>query len=225
MRGWVKSLISLAILDVCAFKPCWAQSALAPKQLFIVKPGIDKLHGTWVSAVINKGGKPESIRVPVLLPRETQDFQPVEGVIPSDVRLEQDGVYVEKQFAPGVSILSFSFVVPASSGNSVLTLQTRDAIDELSVMTPRGMLLIRSDQLLSSGTDIQDLQTYDIWVSKSALQSGDTLSVDIRGVPEGRNRLWILGAAFGLTLGCAAFGLTWRAHRLSQPTSKFDMVL
>lgn len=225
MRGWVKSLISFAILGFWTFKPCWAQSALAPKQLFIVKPGIDKLHGTWVSAVINKGSKPESIKVPVLLPRETQDFQPVEGVVPTDVRLEQDGVYVEKQFAPGVSILSFSFVMPASSGNSLLTLQTREAIDELSVMTPRGMLLIRSDQLVLSGTDIQDLQTYDIWVSKSALQSGDTLKVEIRGIPEGRKRLWILGAAFGLTLGCAAFGLTWRAHRLSQPASKSDMVL
>ena len=189
---------------------------LAPKQLLIVKPGIDKLHGTWLAAVINRSEKAESFRMPILLPKETEDFQPMEGLASGDVKIEMDGVYVEKVFAPGVNVISFAFVAPAQSGMTDLNLEAKLDLGELTVMTPRGMMQVQGERLVRSGTDVQDLQTYDLWVTKTPVMTGETIKVTVSGVPEGRSRLWILGAGFALILVFAAGSLTYWSHRISR---------
>jgi len=201
-----------------------AEVLLAPKQLIIVKPGIDRLHGSWIAAVINKGDKPDNFRLPVLLPRESIDFQPVEGLSPSEVKLEDDGVYVEKVFQPGVNVLSFAFVVAGSQGRVDLNFAAKGDLGELSVMTPRGMLQIFGQEFVDGGTDVQDLQMYNILVSKRSLMRGDEVRVSVRGIPEGRQRLWFVGLGFAALLLGAAIFLTWRSQRVSKLMPASDSV-
>jgi len=201
-----------------------AQPQLAPKQLIIVKPGIDKLHGTWLAAVINRDEKPQTYRVPVLLPKETEDFKPTEGIMAGDVKLESDGVYIDKTFGPGVNVVSLAFITSASAGTVDLNFEAKMDVGELTVMTPRGMLTVQGEKLVSSGTDVQDLQTYDLWVSQAAVAKGDLVKVTVSGVPLGRQRLWILGAIFALILLVAAISLTYRSHQVSHDEDNSDMV-
>jgi hypothetical protein len=188
---------------------------IAPKQLVIVKPGLDQLNGTWVAAVINRSQTNETFRVPVLLPKEAIDFRPVEGVDDKELRLEADGVFVEKSFSPGVNVISFAFLAPASRGALDLNFNVKSDLGELSVMTPKGLLSVHGQNLILAGSDIQDFQTFSIWVSKSPLRAGDEIKVSVEGIPEGRQRLWSLGAVFGLLLAGGAGFLTWRSNRAS----------
>jgi len=200
-----------------------AEPVLAAKQLVIVKPGVDKLSGTWLAAVINSSEKPETLRVPILLPKETEDFQPMEGVAPGDVKIELDGVYVEKAFEPGVNVISFAFMTSSKSGSVDLNFEPKLDLGELTIMTPRGLMKVQGEKLVMTGTDVQDLQTYDLWVTQGPVMKGSNIKVTVSGVPEGRRKLWILGAGFALVLITAAAGLTYRSHVLSRPDAKSDM--
>lgn len=197
---------------------------IAPKQLIIVKPGLDRLNGTWVAAVINRSQTNENFRVPVLLPKEAMDFRPVEGVDDKELRLEADGVFVEKSFQPGVNVISFTFLAPALRGTLDLNFNVKSDLGELSVMTPKGLLSVHGQNLILAGSDIQDFQTFNIWISKIPLKAGDEIKVTVEGVPEGRQRLWALGAVFGLLLVGGAGFLTWRSNRASHLKDNFDKV-
>ena len=201
-----------------------AEPVLAAKQLVIVKPGVDTLNGTWLAAVINSSEKPETLRVPILLPKETEDFQPMEGVAPGDVKIELDGVYVEKAFEPGVNVISFAFMTSSKSGSVDLNFEPKLDLGELTIMTPRGLMKVQGEKLVMTGTDVQDLQTYDLWVTQGPVMKGNNIRVTVSGVPEGRRKLWILGAGFALVLIIASAGLTYRSHVLSRPDAKSDMV-
>ncbi len=198
---------------------------IAPKQLIIVKPGLDRLNGTWVAAVINRSKTDETFRIPVLLPQESIDFRPLEGVEDKDLRLESDGVFVEKSFPPGVNVISFGFLAPAIRGSLHLNFNVKNELGELSVMTPKGLLSIHGENLILAGSDVQDFQTFNIWVSKSPLKSGDEIKVSVDGVPEGRQRLWSLGAVFGLLLVGGSGFLAWRSNRTSHPKDNSDNVV
>lgn len=223
----MKYLVNM--MAVCFMSLLWGHVGLcdvvvAPKQLIIVKPGLDRLNGTWVAAVINRSQKNETFRVPVLLPKEAIDFRPVEGVDDKELRLEADGVFVEKSFQPGVNVISFAFVAPALRGALDLNFQVKSDLGELSVMTPKGLLSVHGQNLILAGSDIQDFQTFNIWISKSPLKAGDEIKVTVEGVPEGRQRLWSLGAVFGLLLTGGAGFLTWRSNRSSHLKDNFDKV-
>jgi hypothetical protein len=202
-------LMWVLFLMVMPQQQAQGQPVLAPKQLIIVKPGIDKLHGTWLAAVINREANAQALRVPILLPRETEDFKPTEGVEPGDLKIESDGVYIEKKFQPGVNVISLAFIAPAEAGLAELNFDARLDLGELTVMTPRGMMKVQGEKLVSSGTDVQDLQTFDLWVTPTSVVKGDQLKVTITGVPQGRQRLWVLGLSFALVLVIAAISLTY----------------
>jgi hypothetical protein len=63
-------------------------------------------------------------------------------------------------------------------------------------MTPKGLLEIKGRELVESGTDVQDMQRYNVLSSKRMILAGDELQISVGGVPEGRGRLWILGLVF-----------------------------
>jgi len=174
----------------------WAQVSMAPKQLLVVKPGTDRILITWVAAVINKGDGPVAFSVPVLLPQEAKDFQPIEGINPDDLKLGETGLTVEKEFPPGVNVISLGFTIPATFGNVDLHVKSRSDLGELTVMTPKGLLEIKGRDLVESGTDVQDMQRYNVLSSNRMILTGDELQISVGGVPEGRGRLWILGLVF-----------------------------
>lgn len=199
--GWLSLIL---VLFTTLELPAEAQIAMAPKQLFVIKPGTDLIHGTWVAAVMNKGQTTERFSVPVLLPKEAKDFQPIEGIGPDDLKLSDDGLTVEKEFPPGVHVISLGFMLPVALGRAEIHVKARADVGELTVMTPRGLLEISGRELVDGGTDVQDMQRYQIFTSNRMILAGDDLSILITGVPEGRGRLWIVGLAFASMLMIAA---------------------
>ena len=189
-----------------------AQVTRAPKQLLVLKPGLDVVHGTWVVAIMNKGQAPAKFRTPVLMPLEARDFQPIEGVTADEVKFENDGLWVEKEFPVGVNVVSFAFIVPSSLGGSLLSLKPRADTGELMIMTPKGMLDVSGKGFVESGTDVEEMQRYAVLSSNHLIVAGEELSLRVDGIPEGRGRLWLVGSVFGLLLVLIAGVLAWRSR-------------
>ena len=190
-----------------------AQEGVAPRQLLVLKPGSDKLWGTWVGAYINKGQVPVHVAVPVLLPREASDFQGGEGVEGKDLKISDVGLTVEKDVPPGVNVLSVVFAVPARYGIGQITLKPRMDLQDLSVMVPRGILDVSVPEFRMVEGDVQDGERYNILSSSAPIASGHEFVISAKGVPEGRLRLWILGAGISVILLLAAVLLVWRSRR------------
>jgi hypothetical protein len=216
LKGVKTVLVACMLLAGVAPYEASAQVTVAPKQLLVLKPGLDVVHGTWVVAIMNKGQAPAKFRTPVLMPLEARDFQPIEGATAEDVKLADDGLWVEKEFAIGVNVVSFAFVVPSSLGGISLSLKPRADTGELMIMTPKGMLDVTGRDFVESGTDVQEMQRYSVLSSKRLIVAGEELSLRVDGVPEGRGRLWVVGGVFGFLLVMIAGVLAWRSRPLSR---------
>jgi hypothetical protein len=177
-----------------------------------IEAGSDQIVGTWVAAVLNNGSKPEIYRLPLLLPREALDFRPLEGAVEADIKLGDDGVWVERQFAPGVNMVSFAFTVPVAHGARALSALPRTDVGELSVMTPKGMLEIRGANFGFGGDNTEGPQRYSMTVSTRMIMAGDLIKVEVSGVPEGRRGLWLTGGVIGLMLAGFAVWLSIRTR-------------
>jgi hypothetical protein len=70
LKGMKTVLVACLLLASVAPREANAQVTVAPKQLLVLKPGLDVVHGTWVVAIMNKGKAPAKFRTPVLMPRE-----------------------------------------------------------------------------------------------------------------------------------------------------------
>ncbi len=201
----------------------FAEVVLMPKQLIVLKPGIDQILGTWVAAVNNRGQVPERFSLPVLLPREAKDFQPIEGIAAADLKLGDLGLVVQKEFPPGVSVLSVGFMLPASFGQATLHLKAMVDVGELTVMSPRGLLDIDSQDLSEAGSDVQDMQRYSVWTSNRMVIAAQDVLVGVSGVPEGRARLWAIGGILAGILAVGAGLLTRRASQRAMATDKYEL--
>jgi hypothetical protein len=188
------------------------ESMLAPKQLMVIKPGVDLIYGTWVAAVMNKTQIPQHARVAALLPREMLDLQPMEGVTKEDMKMDASGLWIEKDFAPGVNVISFVFSAAAKFGGGTLNFKPRGDVREFMIMTPTGMLTISGQGVVSAGTDVQDSQGYTVLTLNHPVVAGEDIRLEVEGVPEGRTRLWFVGAAFGLLMLGGAGALAWRTR-------------
>ncbi len=189
-----------------------ADVELAPRELLILKTGTNRIWGTWVCAVIHKGMDPVELTFPVHLPKEASDFQPGEGLIPKDLSLSEQGLEIRKVFSPGMNVISVIFAVPVRHGLVQLNVAAKRGIPQLTLMTPADMLEVSSDALVFESNDNQEGQLYQVYSTKKALADGETLIINISGVPEGRDSLWILGGIFATTLLLGSALLAVRTH-------------
>jgi hypothetical protein len=171
-----------------------------PRQLIVLKPGIDMVQATWVAAIKNDQPTPATLMIPVLMPKDAKDFTPLEGLTADEVRLGDAGLVVEKSFPTGVTVVSVGFVVPAGSGKALMGLTTGVDVGELTVMAPRGLLGVESRDLIAAGSDVQDMQRYNMWTSRDKVLANQTVQILISDVPEGRTKLWAIGAILGLMI-------------------------
>jgi hypothetical protein len=205
----------LANAQVAVQTPAPDESAMTPRQLLVLKPGLDEVYGTWVAAVINKSKTLQHVRVSALIPRETIEVQPLEGVANGEWKLDEAGLWIEKDFGEGVNVISFSFRTAARYGASALNFKVGSPIVELIVMTPTGMMTIAGRDLVVTGSDMQDSQGYTVMKVKRQIVAGDSVAFDIDAVPEGRGRLWVVGAVFGILMFVGAAVMVWRTRRKS----------
>lgn len=186
---------------------------MGDRHLMMLRPGIDAVWGTSVFAVVNEGTEPVSERYNVLLPKETIDFSPQEGVTPEELKQNTDGtLYVEKLFPPGTNVISIGFMVAGNSGNAALTFVGPPGDSRaVALLSSKGILTLGSPNLNPAKPD-EALPTsgYDQYVMKEPLAPGVEMKVSIAGIPEGRKNFWILGGCVGALLFSLGGGLAWR---------------
>lgn len=215
MKAFLKILAAIVL---CTPSLAFAQDPepvdpyVAPRELVILKAGADQLWGTWVVAVMNRGTSAKEFSFQANLPREVVDFQPGEGLTAKDLNLKDEGLFVEKAFAPGVNVVSLTFSVPAQGGKASLTLVPVRSLPELILMSPSGLLEVHSEQMKFMETNNQDGQRYDVHTLKQPVEAGTSVVFQLKGIPEGRSRLWWTGGIFGLILLAMTGFLAWKTR-------------
>lgn len=213
---------------------------LMPRQMMILREGLDAVYGQIMFVARNNASVPLPGKFRVLLPKETSDFSPREGLEPGEVALAspQDspsttvetqgfqGLLVDKVFAPGVSMMSIGFKVDAKLGSAELNLSHPQGVRELNILLLKeGPLKAQSDSLIKDlRTDVEDPQ-YDYYELKKPLEPGEVLTLKVSEVPEGRIRYWWMGGITAGILVLAALFLTWKSWPKVVPDQKGDTML
>jgi hypothetical protein len=192
--------------------PVWAAVTVTPRHLIILRPGLDSIYGSYIFAVHNDSEKSERLKTRVMLPKETLDFVPQEGLEPTEIALGTDGgVNVEKDIPKGVHVLGVGFKVDGRYGKTKLSLTPEGEIRSLTILVPRdtSVDLLAPGLKVATGADADDPQ-YRAFVNADPLSAGAPFVVEVSGLPEGRARLWLTG---GVIAACMVLGAAFLAFR------------
>ncbi len=191
--------------------PAMAQVELSDRHIYFIYPSVEEIKGNYIFLLRNSGKEDVRHTMKILLPAETIDWVPQEGVGPDELKPgPEGGLVLEKNFPPGETMISLGFIVPAKGDKAVMTFKPEYNVGELAILARKGTAELSG----STGFQVQSGisfagQMYDS-VGKSATTAGETVSVTIGGVPQGRSRLKYLGFAAIAVIAAAAAFLTWR---------------
>lgn len=202
----------MAFLLVSGSAPLWAAVTVTPRHLIILRPSLDGVYGSYIFAVHNDTETPAHLKTRVMLPKETSDFVPQEGLEPNEISLATDGgVNIEKDIPKGVHVLGVGFKVDGRYGKSKMSLTPEGEVRSLTILVPRdsSMDLTAAGLKPASGADAEDPQ-YRAFVNVDPLPAGAPFVVEVTGLPEGRARLWLTG---GVIAACMVLGAAFLAFR------------
>lgn len=192
-----------------------AEVSVSPKHLLILRSGLDAVYGTYVFAVQNGNSEKQEFSSTILMPKETDDFMPEEGLKAENVELINGDLKVRRILDPGLQILSVGFRVPAHDGFAPLTLVPPYDLPSLTILVPRKSTIRLKNSAFRSGAGNDDPQ-YMTWEATSPLSAGKPFVLEVEGVAEGRRRLWGLGAITFAILVTSAIAMAVR----TRPESK-----
>jgi hypothetical protein len=193
-----KSLKALGLAFILASSSsAWATTLVGGKHVYILYPGVDAVWGSYIFVVENDSQAAEQYSFPVMLPKETIDFQAQDTLSPQELKLGTDGgITIDKSFPPGETLLQVSFKLPGTQGEALASFTPPYPFqslgifvlqDSFSVAGPAGLEIQKGINLSGRNFD-----TYTL----NGGESGKSISYTIGNVPEGRGRLWIIGGIF-----------------------------
>ena len=168
---------------------------LSGKHILILYPVVDAVQGSYLFMVSNPEPAAKKAKVKLMLPKETVDWAPQEGIGAGELALGDDGgLFLEKEFAPGESLFSLGFKVPAYGQEATITVEPSYDISTFSVFVPEGPLEMMVKPIAFSETKGQKFgeklyNTYNI----SGLKGGEEQAFVLRGVYAGRTNFYIIG--------------------------------
>lgn len=182
------------------------------RHIIMLQPGIDQVQGSYMFGVQNKNSDPTTAKFPVMLPKEVVDFGPQGGVAPSELTLEEGKLFIEKEFKPGLNLVGVGFVLNSKGGSAEMTLEPKQNIDELNVVTKADSMVIDAPNFqLGLSAMLQNSGMKGI-LNKEAVKKGETLIVSLSGLPLGRSHFWLLGwILVAIIIAGASFGV-WRTY-------------
>lgn len=196
----LKTLIA-GFVGLAAARPAAAEIYVTSKHLVILRAGLDTVWGSYVFAVNNKDTVPTPLKVNIMMPAEMEDFHPQEGVTREEVQLTDAGLMVEKDFAPGINVISIGFKLPAKFGRTTVSFTPHMDIDSFTLLIPRDSgVTIQSPELAPGNDEAGPDPQYAPYVSKGILKTGQKFTIGVGGIPEGRLTLWITGGITGALL-------------------------
>lgn len=197
---------------------------LADRHMVMIEPGIERVGGSYMFGVKNSGAKAVQFTVELLLPKETVDFGPQDGLAKEDLILSDEGrVVVDKEFPPGLTIMSVGFYASVDAPQGELTFPVSSELAELSFLT-RGDAGLKADGFMQRapsmlpGKNLKGIMATDVPVSK-------VIKLSVTGVREGRSSFIYLGIIFSIILSCLVIFLTYRKHTKTTYMNDIDEVV
>jgi len=175
--------------------------------MYLLRSGLGEVVGAYYFAVNVTDDKPETLKFRLLLPKEVVDFAPAHGLEAKDIALGPDGgVYVEKEFSPGVNLLGVYFMAKSPNASGQLTVDFPSDVLELRVLSQSAGLEVTSPNFAPvSLSEAQEINARSGIVSKDLIKAGSKVILSYSGIPEGRSWFWILGSVTaGLLIGLSA---------------------
>jgi hypothetical protein len=201
----------LPILSLLSFQAA-AQVEYSGKHAVFLHASVDKVVGSYMFVITNTSSEPQRARIPLMLPEETDDWRPQEGVAASELEMTDGGLVVDKEFASGESYIAIDFLANASGGATGLTFKPAFPIMEFAIYSPKGEIDIKPlTAKFSPGMDGMPMggKSYNI-LTASAIDSGEKVQIEVSNIPEGRANYWLAGSTIaGLLVGLASL-LAWR---------------
>lgn len=175
---------------------------LTPSHIYLIEADEEFIWGTYYFAVSNKESKPMNLRSQVLLPLETSDYSPQSGLTTADIKLSNDKkIFVEKEFPPGLTLLSVNFKVKSLTRDQGISLTFVPPFDLslFSIASSKKSGLRLASPALKDGLHPMLTEGEYVGLLGNQLEHGKSFSIQVSGFPESsRLLLWIMG-------GCTAF--------------------
>ncbi|MDD9951798.1 MAG: hypothetical protein OXT67_09560 [Zetaproteobacteria bacterium] len=193
------------------FTACWTcwhalyGADVGNKHMLIVQADS---HFIWGSYFIGVTGSEEQqvAEIPLLIPQETVDFQPGEGMQAEDIHLDAEGqVVFKKALGPENHLMGIGFKVPVGRfGVETMTLKVRMPIPELTIAAPVGFgLSFTADGFVAGLPPMLSRGSYVGIQSQGTLQPGQVIQVHVAGVPKAKHVFVLVALGFAV----AVFGL------------------
>lgn len=201
------ALLALLFVSTTAM----AQVELSDRHIYFIYPAVEEVKGNYIFLVRNSGKEEARQTLKILLPVETIDWAPQDGIGPDELKPGKDGgLILEKNFPPGETMISLAFIVPAKGDKAVMTFKPDYNVGELAVLSRKGEAELSGSEGVQPQSGISFAgQMYDS-VGKGAITAGETVSITIGGIPQGRTRLKYLGFAAIAIIVVTAGVLTMR---------------
>ncbi len=193
-RGLLLPVLVALVVQLFSASDAHANVSIRERHIVMIYPGLDALWGNYIFMLSNTSDSPVLHSMPLLMPKETVDWQASQAIAPDEVKLMDDGsVQLVKELPPGNHLLSIGFKVPASGGSASFTLVPGIDMDMLAVFLPHDSQL----SFEASGFKKQENfpfsgKVYDSY-SMIGATKGTVYKAKIHGVAEGRADYWNLG--------------------------------
>lgn len=175
--------------------------SVADRHMIMIQPGIEQVLGSYMFGVKNNSDKEEEIQFEVLLPNETVDFGPQDGLSKEDLVLADNGkLLISKKFKPGLNILSIGFLAKVDPAEGLLTYNAPFDLKELSFITNDKNLTFSSEGLVEGVPPMLRGNNFQGIVSGDIIKKGSKIVLNISGLPQGRKSYIYMGIVFSIVL-------------------------
>ena len=113
-----------------------------------------KLMGRYMMGVSNTANEAVDAQVPLLLPKNMDDFEPLEGIKKENISLKDEGIVWSKKFDPKMSIAGIVFTMGTYSSDVTLKFHEQnpavETLKEVAVLmdmdSPLSVLGVKADE-------------------------------------------------------------------------------
>lgn len=195
---------------------------ISGKHLLILQARIDSIWGKYLFSVDNQTIDPQPLRFPLLLPKESDDFRALEGVVDNDLQLGDDGLLLidKKDFPPGTTLISIGFKKVVAE-TTTLTFRVAEPLTNLVILFDE-RIDVKSPAFETTVAPKISAYDYRALQSKTALTSNQTFVLRVDGVPRGRARIQVIAVIFAFVLLVCITWLTIKTTKFIDGVSKSD---
>lgn len=192
-------LISIAFLTASV-----AHAEVSKNHIVLIQADQDNLFGTYYFALVSPSdGAVEAPQpVQVMLPKETSEIKPGMGIVDSDLSLDGEGrLWVTPPAKSGINLVGINFRVERRRlQHDRLTFVAVIPMGQLSIASPKkGGVDFVGDGFTIGIPAMLSSDTHQ-GIIRSDVAPGETMTVQVLGLPIGRELFWLAGIIWAVLL-------------------------